>query len=246
MSPSQKNGEQCASKRPTLEFIRVRKSFGPAMSVLRDISFALHSGELAVLVGENGAGKTTAFNLASGFIRPDGGRILLHGGIVNGRTPESLVTLGLRRMHQTPTVFRSLSIQDAVLIGKDPALYGSFRPWPRRARRDALWDEVRRRAAPLFRICPFLDHRSSTTENLSFGQQRIIDFLRVFSACGPRTMLLLDEPLAGAHPEVKDVMWEMIVQAVDVGATALMIEHEYAAERLDRCRNLHLVRGELT
>lgn len=231
--------------KPALEFAKVWKGFGPGLIVLRSLTFSLDRGEVAILVGENGAGKTTAFEIASGTYRPDRGRVLIHGRAINGQGPEGLVALGLLRMRQAPAVFRTLPIQDAILVGKCPSLYARFLPWPSRGHRRGLWDEVRVQAAPLFRVCPFLDDAQVPTGELSYGQQRIVDFLRVYVACGSRSVLLLDEPFAGIQAGVADVMWQMICGVASAGSAVLVIEHEHEAPRFDGLRRMRLRDGTL-
>lgn len=231
--------------KPALEFAGIWKTFDHGLSVLRNLTFSLMRREVAILVGENGAGKSTAFEIASGTYRPDRGDVFIHGRLVNGHGPERLVSLGVLRMRQTPTPFESLTLEDAVLIGKSPLLYSRFLPWPFRARRRALWDEVRTQAAPLFRVCPFLSVPQTPTSELSYGQQRVVDFLRVYVACGARSVLLLDEPFAGIQPGVADVMWQMLQRTVASGAGVLLIEHEHHAANFEGLRRMHLRDGRI-
>ncbi len=229
--------------KPALEFVQVWKGFGHGFSVLRSLTFSLRCGEVAILVGENGAGKTTAFEIASGTYRPDLGKVFVQGRLVNRQSPERLVRLGLLRMRQTPTPFGSLSIKDAVLVGKSPSLYSRFLPWPCHARRRELWNEVRSQAAPLFQVCTFLNDAEVPTSELSDGQQRVVDFLRIYAACSASSVLLLDEPFAGIQAGVADVMWQMVQGAAGFGAGVLLIEHEHEAPRFEGVRRMHLRDG---
>ena len=230
---------------PSLEFCHVWKGYGPGLSVLCGVTFTLFSGEIALLIGENGAGKTTTFDIACGNQRADHGTIYVHGVPIDGRSPESLTRLGLRRMYQFPTVFRTLSVRDNVLLAVQPSLYARFCPWPFHKRRNRLWQEVRDSVALLFKACPFLHNGQTTTDRLSFGQQRIVDFLRVLAAADKTTVLLLDEPFAGIHVDVAEIMWQMIRHMATVGAAVLVIAHENEANRFKGLRRLQLVDGRI-
>jgi ABC-type branched-subunit amino acid transport system ATPase component len=230
---------------PSLEFCDVWKQYGTRSVILRGLSFAIAAGEIALLVGENGAGKTTAFDIACGNQRADHGAIRVHGHCINGHSPQALAGLGVRRMYQYPTVFRSLSIRDNVLLGVQPTLYARFRPWPLDTKRRRLWEEVRDLALPLFRECRFLDCWQTLAAELSFGQQRIVEFLRVIAANRSARVLLLDEPFAGIHLNLADVMWAMIRERSSAGVAALIVEHENDESRYAGLRRLRLIDGRL-
>lgn len=230
---------------PSLEFSDVWMSYGSGFTVLSGVTFALPNGEIALLVGENGAGKTTTFDIACGNRRADRGTVHVRGIGIDGRAPENLSNLGVRRMYQFPTVFRSLSVRDNVLIGVAPALYASLRPWPYHNKRKHLWETVRSSTLPLFKSCPFLEGWGTIAGDLSFGQQRIVDFLRAIAGAGKGTVLLLDEPFAGVHSEVAEVMWAMIQILASHGASVLLIEHESEAGRYNGVRRLRLVGGRI-
>jgi len=229
----------------SLEFSDVWAGYGSGFTVLRGLTFRLFKGEIALLTGENGAGKTTAFDIACGNRRADQGNIRIRGVDIDGHLPEKLAKFGVRRMYQFPTVFGTLSIRDNILIGADPKLYSSPRPWPFSNKRRHLWEATRATAVQLFGACPFLENWQTTAKDLSFGQQRIVDFLRVVAGARDDTVLLLDEPFTGIHVGVAEIMWAMIQTLVSRGASVLLVEHENEAARYNGVRRLHLVGGSL-
>lgn len=229
----------------TLEFADVWKAYGPGLSVLRGLTFSVSTGEVALLVGENGAGKTTAFDLACGNRRVDMGQVRVHGRAVSGCSAEGVGALGVRRMYQVPAVFPTLPILDNVLLGKCADFYGRFIPWPYLHRRQLIWEEVRARATTLFGVCPFLEGHRRLVGELSYGEQRVVEFLRVYSGGCSRSLFLLDEPFAAIHPDVADVMWQMVRRLASSGATVLVIEHENEVARFDGVRRLRLAGGRL-
>jgi len=230
---------------PTLEFCNVWKGYETGLVVLRGLSFALHCGEIALLIGENGAGKTTAFDIACGNQIADRGAVSIHGLVVAGRSPDAIARMGVRRMYQFPTIFQSLSIRDNILIGVRPQFYSSFRPWPFCGKRRQMWDEVQDLSLPLFRSCSFLRNWRTLAGDLSFGQQRVVDFLRVIANSRRDTVLLLDEPFAGIHRDLAEIMWAMVCELAPRGATVLVVEHENDVGRFNGMRRLRLCGGSL-
>src|SRR5439155_3135142 len=81
------------------------------------ISFRVNEGELVSLIGPNGSGKTTAFNLISGLLRPNGGRIDFVGHRIDGLSPDQIAELGLARTFQNGRVFGNMTVRDNVLLG---------------------------------------------------------------------------------------------------------------------------------
>lgn len=207
------------------EFSDVWMTYQSGFSVLRGVSFTLRSGEIVILAGENGAGKTTIFDIGCGNARVTRGTVRVRGSRINGRSPQAIAGLGVRRMYQSPAAFRSLTVLDNVLLACRPALYAKFPSFPARAMRWRLWRHVRERSDPLFSVCGFLNRETVQADSLSFGERRIVDFLGVVSGATAESILLLDEPFAGIHRSVAAVMWSMIAALGTAGAAVLIIEH---------------------
>lgn len=228
-----------------LEFRSVKKSYGTGLRVLDGVSFSLAAGEVVILVGENGAGKTTCFDVASGLVTPDGGEIWMAGRPVQGLSPWAIVRRGLRRMYQTPAIYASVSVRDNVLIGVRPTWYSLPVPWPFCRARDRLWQEVRGLAPALCEACPFLEGARRPAGELSFGQQRVVEFLRVHAtvARGGVRVVLLDEPFTGIHHEVERLMVRMVEDWAASGTSVLLIEHPNDRDLLNGRRRLCLEGG---
>src|SRR3954471_13319139 len=94
----------------------LRKSFG-GVRALDGVSFEIIEGELAGLIGPNGSGKTTAFNLITGVSKPTGGTITFRGARVDGNTPDRNAALGMSRTFQNIRLFRDLPVIDNVMVG---------------------------------------------------------------------------------------------------------------------------------
>ena len=84
----------------------------------KDVTFAVHQGQIKALIGPNGAGKTTLFNLASGSYRPTQGRVLFSGVDVTGKAPHRICRMGLGRTFQHSLVFDDMSVVENVAVGR--------------------------------------------------------------------------------------------------------------------------------
>src|SRR5207248_4680899 len=99
-----------------LEVRDLARHFGGVRAV-DGVSFRVDAGEFVSIIGPNGSGKTTAFNLISGLLRPNAGRIDFAGQRIDGLSPERIAELGLARTFQNGRVFGNLTVRDNVLLG---------------------------------------------------------------------------------------------------------------------------------
>lgn len=208
---------------PFLELIDVHREFGGIRAV-DGVSLTLAQGELRALVGPNGCGKSTLFNLISGALRPSRGRIHLGGRDITGMSPHRVARLGLGRKFQVPAVFDELSVQQnlAVAQGRGRALSA-----PALLARIGLSDKAHALAA-----------------TLAHGQRQWLEIGMVLSA-GPR-LVLLDEPTAGMTAAETSATVDLIRDiAASSDVAVIVIEHDMAfLERLD-CPVTVMAKGKL-
>lgn len=159
------------------------KRFGDSL-VVRDVSLALHPGEVVGLLGPNGAGKTTTFRMLAGILHPDGGRITLAGARVCHLPLFARARHGLGYVPQQLSVFRELS------AGRNLEVALERRGLPRRERR--------RRRDELLAELGLSAQRERLARQLSGGQQRRLEVARGLAA--EPSLLLFDEPFAGVDP----------------------------------------------
>lgn len=210
---------------PVLEVDRLSIRFG-GLDAVREASFRLARGEILSLIGPNGAGKTTILNLATGFLRPTCGRILLGGQAVAPATPPHLIaSRGVIRTFQKTRAFAGVSIRTAVMIGLHRRLAARWlailldRATVRREEREAA-----ARADALLEFVGLRRSGDELTRTLSYGEQRLLE-VAIALAAGPE-VLLLDEPAAGMNPEETARVMGLIRRIRDLGVTVLLVEHD--------------------
>lgn len=194
------------------EVISISKAFGGVQAV-RDVSLDVKRGEILGIIGPNGAGKTTLFNLLNGFIRPDQGRILLHGHEVAERPPYEICAAGVGRTFQAVRPFRRMTVHDNTVVGA----------YVNSASKSAA-DVIA--AAALQRV-GLEDQAQRPAGELSNKQLRLLEIARALA--GKPKILLLDETLAGlAGAEVEEVI-VLVRQIAAEGMTVVIIEHTMQA-----------------
>lgn len=167
----------------------VSKSY-KGRAVLNSISLYVQEGEIVGLLGPNGAGKTTTFKCLLGFIKPDGGRVLLNGEDITGLPVYERAKKGISFLPQESSVFRDLTVWENLMM------FLEFQDLTRK--------EMERIASELlkeFNIDYLKNQKAST---LSGGERRRLEIAR--SLIINPSFLLLDEPFAGVDPvSVKEV-----------------------------------------
>ncbi|MFO1321206.1 MAG: branched-chain amino acid ABC transporter ATP-binding protein/permease [Burkholderiales bacterium] len=195
-----------------LEVSGLSKSFG-GLDAVRNVSLAVHRGEILGIIGPNGAGKTTFFNLLNGFIRPDRGRVIFDGREVTGQSPETLCAAGVGRTFQVVKPFRRMSVLDNVIVG-------AFVHAP-------TDDEARVRAEAALAQVGLSHLRDRRAGGLSTRDLRLLEIARALAG-GP-TLMLLDETLAGLGAGDVEAVVQVIRQLAAQGLTIVVIEHTMPA-----------------
>jgi branched-chain amino acid transport system ATP-binding protein len=209
---------------PLLSLQDLTKNFGGLTAVNR-VSFEVVPGSVVGLIGPNGAGKTTVFNLITGNYKPDGGRILFDGKVINGLLTSRIVALGIARTFQTIRLFQSMSVLENVLAGCHCRMKSGFlgamlrTPSQRREERQAL-----AKAMDELAFVGLHEQVNQLSRNLSYGNQRLLEVARAL-ATEPR-FLILDEPAGGMNEQETALLVGLIGRIRDRGITVLLIEHD--------------------
>jgi branched-chain amino acid transport system ATP-binding protein len=191
-----------------LDIRDLHKDFG-GIKAVDGCSLAFPKGQISGLIGPNGSGKTTTFNLLSGVITPDAGAILYKGENLVGMKPYQIFRRGITRTFQITRVYREMTVYENML-----SVSGLLVPERRaRARAEELMDFVR-----LGRL------RDEYAGNLSYGQQKLLEFAR--SLMSDPEVILLDEPAAGVNRTLLTDLLEHIHELQTLGKTVIIIEHD--------------------
>jgi len=208
-----------------LEVDGLIRRFGGVHAV-NSASFTVEEGSITSLIGPNGAGKSTLFNVVSGFLRPHGGRVLLAGERIEGRSPHAIARAGLVRTFQTARALTRMTVRDNVLLAaadhpgeRLPQVVLRPRSWRRRER------AARERTDELLALVRLDRHAAALASTLSGGERKLLDFARALMA-RPR-VLLLDEPMAGVNPTLRAQLLEHVLELRErEGTTFLLVEHD--------------------
>jgi branched-chain amino acid transport system ATP-binding protein len=198
-----------------LEVDRLCKHFGGVRAV-DDCTFAVEEGTITALIGPNGSGKTTAFNIITGYLRSDSGGIFFGGHRVKEPSPARLYRQGLSRTFQQARVFPDLSVEENLVVAAGyswRALFGARLTETDRSRAREMLEE--------FRLSGLADLPAS---DLSYGQRKLLEFAAVLMS-RPK-LVLLDEPTAGVNPVMIETMEHHIRARHKEGVTFLIVEHD--------------------
>jgi len=209
-----------------LEAIDVTREFGGVRAVA-GVSFEVRRGTMTGLIGPNGAGKSTLLAMLAGTLPVSSGHIRYQGQDVTGLAAYRRARLGLVRTFQLASEFKRLTVLENLLSAVPDNRGDSFRG-AMAGRRYWRADE----AAAIARAQVLLDrfglegNANSYAGDLSGGQRRLVEIMRALMA-QPR-VLLLDEPMAGVHPNLARRIGNELVALCAEGLTVLMVEHELA------------------
>lgn len=208
-----------------LEVKGITKHFGGIMA-LSGVDLRLREGELAGLIGPNGSGKTTVFNVVTGIYRPDEGTVAVSGKTISGFAPHRILAMGIARTFQNIRLFRNLTVMDNVRTALHPgAPYGLYSALFRAGRYDEGERELREKAMDLLSMFSLQVRKDDLAGSLPYGDQRRLEIARAL-ATRPK-VLLLDEPAAGMNPsEVRALMEFLTGIRKRFGLSILLIEHQ--------------------
>ena len=200
---------------PLLVVDRLTKVFG-GVTAVNACSFEVQPGTITALIGPNGSGKTTAFNMITGYLKADSGGIRFRGQSIPRPKPAYLYRRGLSRTFQQARIFPELSVEENLVVAAGYSwrqLFGRRVSADDRARAETMLNEFR------------LDSLAQLPAgDLSYGQRKLLEFAAVLMS--DPVLVLLDEPTAGVNPVMIDTMEQHIRQRHAEGVTFLVVEHD--------------------
>ena len=208
-----------------LEVRNVSLSFGGVMA-LSEVSFSVEENTLHALIGPNGSGKTSIFNVISGIYKPQKGHILMKGEDIAHAKPHQRAKMGLARTFQNIELFKHMSVLENLLLGRHTQLQsGVFSGllWIGRTLREEIQHrEQVERVIGLLEIERWRNHLVST---IPYGIQKRVELGRAL-AMDPK-ILLLDEHCAGMNVEETEDHARFIIDIREEwGKTVLLVEHD--------------------
>jgi branched-chain amino acid transport system ATP-binding protein len=189
----------------------LNKRFG-GNHVLKGLSFEVKGPELIGLIGPNGAGKTTLTNILDGAITPNSGTVYLNGKRIDQLPPFEVARAGLGRTFQVTRSFRRMTVLENLFV---PALAKDL---------TVSKDQVLPKAMEVLEFLT-IDHlRNEYAQALSGGQQKLLELGRLLML--DPDIIILDEPFAGVHPKLMEIIYGYIRRVNDAGKAIILISHQ--------------------
>ena len=189
----------------------LNKRFG-GNHVLKGLSFEVKGPELIGLIGPNGAGKTTLTNILDGAITPNSGTVYLNGKRIDQLPPFEVARAGLGRTFQVTRSFRRMTVLENLFV---PALAKDL---------TVSKEQVLPKAMEVLEFLT-IDHlRNEYAQALSGGQQKLLELGRLLML--DPDIIILDEPFAGVHPKLMEIIYGYIRRVNDAGKAIILISHQ--------------------
>lgn len=189
----------------------LHKNFG-GLKVLKGVTFEVNGPELIGLIGPNGAGKTTLTNILDGALKPSSGTVYLNGKRIDTLPPYQVARAGLGRTFQVTRAFRRMTVLENLLV---PAL--AMNPTARQK------DFIEKAKEVLNFLT--IDHLTNEYGRaLSGGQQKLLELGRLLML--DPDIIILDEPFAGVHPKLMEIIYQYITRVNQEGKAIIIISHD--------------------
>src|SRR5690349_8465625 len=195
-----------------IELRNITKRFGAVLANDR-VSFSVPAGTIHAIVGENGAGKSTAMRIAYGFYTADSGEILINGQPHAIRTPHDAIALGIGMVHQHFMLVEPMTVAENIVLGAEPGSAASLDLRKAAAEIRKVSDEFKLSVDP-----------NATIESLSVGQQQRVELLKALYRHAQ--LLILDEPTAVLTPQEVEEFFVILRNMREQGKTVIIITHK--------------------
>ena len=208
---------------PILIADHITRSFG-GLTAVNVAHLEIQRGSITALIGPNGAGKTTFFNLLTGYDSPNSGSWTFNGQPLNGVPPHKVARLGMVRTFQLTKALYRLTVLENMALGargqKGESVFASLFPWLWRAQEQ----EIQKKAISILTNFKLIDKKDDFAAALSGGQRKLLEMARALMV--EPEMVMLDEPMAGVNPALKQSLLEHIKELRNEGKTVLFVEHD--------------------
>jgi branched-chain amino acid transport system ATP-binding protein len=194
-----------------LEVNNLYKNFG-GLQVLKGVTFKIEGPELIGLIGPNGAGKTTLTNILDGALKPSSGTVYLNGKRVDILPPYKVSQAGMGRTFQVTRAFRRMTVMENLLV---PAM--AMHPTARKR-------DFEEKAKEVLNFLTMSHLRNEYGRALSGGQQKLLELGRLLML--DPDVIILDEPFAGVHPRLMEIIYKYITEVNAQGKAFILISHD--------------------
>jgi len=218
-------GRKLKIGKPILELKNISLSFG-GVKAITNISFNVMEHEIRALIGPNGAGKSSLLNCINGIYKPQEGKILFKGEVLDKITPNIIAQKGVSRTFQNLALFKRMSVLDNILVGRKLHSKANFFEvafqLPRALREER---QNREKCEEIIKFLEIESIKNTPVGKLPYGLQKKVELGRALAT--EANVLLLDEPMAGMNVEEKRDMCRFILKVNDeLGTTIVLIEHD--------------------
>jgi ABC-type branched-subunit amino acid transport system ATPase component len=198
-----------------LEIDNLTKRFGGVVAV-DSCSLSVPAGRITGLIGPNGSGKTTVFNMVTGFMPSDGGAVRFKSRSIAGLGPDRIYALGIGRTFQLARIFTRLTALENMLV---PVRRAGLRALLSRGQ----WGDEKARAMEMLEFMDISQVAGTLGGALSYGQRKLLELAAVMMA--RPELVLLDEPAGGVNPALLERIAEHIRDLNRQGVSFLLVEH---------------------
>ncbi len=207
-----------------LEIENLTMRFGGLVAV-DNVSLNVQEGEIHALIGPNGSGKTTIFNVVSGYYKPTGGVVRFRGQQISGLPSYRITALGIARTFQNLRLFSSMTVMENVLVALGH--HARTRFWqhvidPIAVRREE--EQLKEKALETLRIMRIEKYADEQATSLPYGLQRRVEIARALAT--EPALVLLDEPAAGLNETETADLRDILLQIRASGITVFLVEHD--------------------
>jgi len=198
---------------PALELKHISKSF-PGVKALDDVSFSVEQGKVHVLVGENGAGKSTIIKIINGIYSADEGEIYMFGELIGHATPKLMRGKGIATIHQELSPVKDLTIGENIFLGREPLKKSKFINWKK------LYDD----AQQLIDDFGFTYNAKTKMRELTVSDMQIIEIIKAVSMNAK--VVIMDEPTSSITEGEVRTLFQQVNRLRDSGISIIYITHK--------------------